>query len=97
MCVSYHDLLLKLLEGITDAPTRADVAATVTMLVELYMVGKIDDKKLLSALRELVMDVLMTKYPFKSAEELKDEVEKWVEALYRAVKIRAMRMRLGVE
>jgi ATP-dependent Lon protease len=95
--VSYQELVLKLLDGITDAPMRADVAATVTMLVELYMVGKIDDRKLLSALRELVTDVLMTKNPFRSAEEIKDEVDKWVEALYRAVKIKAVKMRLGAE
>ena len=97
--MSLQELVLKLLDGITDATIRADVAATISLILENYMVGSADDKKTKTKtyLRELVMDVLMTKYPFKSAEELKDEVEKWVEALYRAVKIRAMRMRMGLE
>ncbi len=95
--MSLQEIVLKLLDGITDASVRADVAATISLILENYMTGRADDKKTITYLRELVMDVLMTKYPFKSAEELKDEVEKWVEALYRAVKLRAMRMRMGME
>jgi hypothetical protein len=95
--MSLQDLLIKLLDGITDAPTRADVAATISLILENYMLGKIDDNKVKAYLRELVMDVLMTKNPFKSAEELKDEVNRWVESLYRAIRIKAVKMRLGAE
>ena len=91
--MSFHELVLKLLEGITDAATRADISATLTYLMELYRAGRLSDERLLQALRELCLDILMEKHPLKDVEELRVEAEEWVESFYKAIRIQTIRSR----
>jgi len=91
--LSFHELVLKLLEGIRDAGTRADITATLTYLMELYRIGRISDEKLLGELRELCLDVLMEKYPLKDIEELRAEAEECAESFYRAMRLQTIRSR----
>jgi hypothetical protein len=91
--MSYHELLLKLMEGITDASVRADIITAFSYIVEAYRSGRIDDDRLKRDLNELCLDVLAVKYPTKDIEELRKEAETWVERLYRVVKALTVRER----
>ena len=91
--MAYHELLLKLMEGITDAGVRADIVTAFSYIVEAYRSGRIDDDRLRRDLNELCLDVLAVKYPTKDIEELKSEAEEWSEKLYRAVKVLTVRER----
>ena len=91
--MSFHELVLKFLEGVRDAGTRADITATLTYLVELYRAGRLSDERLLQALKELCLDVLMEKFPLKDIEELRTMAEEWAEQLYRAIRLQTIRNR----
>jgi hypothetical protein len=91
--MAYHELLLKLMEGITDASIRTDIVTAFSYMVEAYRLGKIDDNRLRRDLNELCLDVLSIKYPTKDVEELRSEAEAWAERLYRAVKALTVRER----
>jgi hypothetical protein len=91
--MAYHELLLKLMEGITDASVRADIVTAFSYMVEAYRIGRIDDERLRRDLRELCLDVLSVKYPTKDVEELRSEAEEWAEKLYRVIKVMAVRER----
>lgn len=82
----YRQLLLKLMDGITDAGTRADIAAAFNAIIVGYASGKLDEDRLKQLLVEFCMDILMEKYPTKDIEELKNEAEDWAEKFYRAVR-----------
>jgi hypothetical protein len=91
--VAYHELLLKLMEGITDAGVRTDIITAFSYMVEAYRLGRIDDERLKRDLNELCLDVLAVKYPTKDIEELRGEAEAWAEKLYRVIKVMAVRER----
>jgi hypothetical protein len=91
--MTYHELLLKLMEGITDASIRADIVTAFSYMVEAYRLGRIDDDRLRRDLKELCLDVLAVKYPTKDVEELRREAEAWAEKLYRVIKAMAVRER----
>jgi hypothetical protein len=91
--MAYHELLLKLMEGITDASVRADIVTAFSYMVEAYRIGRIDDERLRRDLRELCLDVLSVKYPTKDVEELRGEAEEWAGKLYRVIKAMAVRER----
>jgi hypothetical protein len=91
--VAYHQLLLKLMDGITDIGVRADIVAAFSYIVEAYKLGKIDDGRLRHDLNELCLDILSVKHPTKDVEELRGEAEEWAEKLYRIVKMMAVRDR----
>jgi hypothetical protein len=91
--MAYHELLMKLMEGITDASVRADIVTAFSYIVEAYRLGRIDDNRLRRDLNELCLDVLAVKYPTKDIEELRREAETWTERLYRVVKALAVRER----
>jgi hypothetical protein len=91
--VAYHELLMKLMEGIADASVRADIMTAFSYMVEAYRLGRIDDERLRRDLNELCLDVLAVKYPTKDIEELKSEAETWTEKLYRVVKALTVRER----
>jgi divalent metal cation (Fe/Co/Zn/Cd) transporter len=91
--MAYHELLMKLMEGITDASVRADIVTAFSYIVEAYRSGRIDDARLKRDLNELCLDVLVVKYPTKDVEELKSEAEEWSEKLYRVIKVMAVRER----
>jgi len=91
--VAYHELLLKLMEGVTDASVRADIVTAFSYIVEAYRSGRIDDDRLRRDLNELCLDVLSVKYPTKDVEELRSEAEEWAEKLYRVIKVMAVRER----
>ena len=91
--MAYHELIMKLMEGITDAGVRADIVTAFSYMVEAYRLGRIDDDRLRRDLNELCLDVLAVKYPTKDVEELKSEAEEWAGKLYRAVKAMAVRER----
>jgi hypothetical protein len=91
--MTYHELLMKLMDGITDASVRADIITAFSYMVEAYRLGRIDDDRLKRDLKELCLDVLAVKYPTKDVEELRGEAEAWAEKLYRAVKALTVRER----
>jgi hypothetical protein len=91
--MAYHELLLKLMDGITDASVRADIITAFSYMVEAYRLGRIDDDRLKRDLKELCLDVLAVKYPTKDVEELRGEAEAWAEKLYRVVKALTVRER----
>jgi hypothetical protein len=91
--MAYHELLLKLMEGIADASVRADIVTAFSYMVEAYRLGRIDDNRLRRDLNELCLDVLSVKYPTKDVEELRREAEEWAEKLYRVVKALTVRER----
>jgi hypothetical protein len=91
--MAYHELLMKLMDGITDASVRADIITAFSYMVEAYRLGRIDDDRLKRDLNELCLDVLAVKYPTKDVEELRGEAEAWAEKLYRAVKALTVRER----
>ena len=91
--MAYHELLLKLMEGVTDASVRADIVTAFSYIVEAYRSGRIDDDRLRRDLNELCLDVLSVKYPTKDVEELRSEAEEWAEKLYRVIKVMAVRER----
>jgi hypothetical protein len=91
--MAYHELLMKLMEGITDAGVRTDIITAFSYMVEAYRLGRIDDDRLKRDLRELCLDVLAVKYPTRDIEELRGEAEAWAEKLYRAVKALTVRER----
>jgi len=93
--MSLHTLLLKFIEGITDASTRADIVSTFSVLTEAYRAGRIDDQTLKKALKELCLDVLTEKHPTTDIELLKSEAEGWAEKFYRAIRAKTMRERYG--
>jgi hypothetical protein len=91
--MAYHELIIKLMEGITDAGVRADIVTAFSYIVEAYRSGRIDDDRLRRDLRELCLDVLAVKYPTRSVEELRGEAEEWAEKLYRVIKVMVVRER----
>jgi hypothetical protein len=91
--MSYRELLLKLMDGINDARIRSDITSAFSVIMHAYRVGKIDDNKLLKALRELCIDVLMEKHPLKDIEELKQEADKLAEEFFRSIKVVTIRDR----
>jgi hypothetical protein len=91
--MAYHELLMKLMDGITDASVRADIITAFSYMIEAYRLGRIDDDRLRRDLNELCLDVLAVKYPTKDIEELRGEAEKWAERLYRVVKAMTVRER----
>jgi hypothetical protein len=91
--MAYHELLMKLMDGITDASVRADIITAFSYMVEAYRLGRIDDARLRRDLNELCLDVLAVKYPTKDVEELRGEAEAWAGKLYRAVKALTVRER----
>ena len=91
--MTYHELLMKLMDGITDASVRADIVTAFSYMVEAYRLGRIDDDRLKRDLRELCLDVLAVKYPAKDVEELRSEAEEWAGKLYRVIKAMAVRER----
>jgi hypothetical protein len=91
--MAYHELLMKLMEGITDAGVRADIVTAFSYMVEAYRLGRIDDNRLRRDLNELCLDVLAVKYPTKDVEELRREAEEWAGKLYRVIKAMAVRER----
>jgi predicted RNA binding protein with dsRBD fold (UPF0201 family) len=91
--MSYRELLLKLMDGINDARIRSDITSAFNVIMHAYRVGRIDDNKLLKALRELCLDVLMEKHPLKDIEELKQEADRLAEELYRSIRAVTIRDR----
>jgi len=53
--MAYHELLMKLMEGITDASVRADIITAFSYMVEAYRLGRIDDDRLRRDLNELCL------------------------------------------
>ncbi|PNV81420.1 MAG: hypothetical protein C0179_02850 [Fervidicoccus sp.] len=93
--VSLHTLILKLLDGVSDPATRADITATFSIITEAYVRGRLDENRLEKALTELIMDALSIKHPDKSIDELKNMSQEWVEKFRRAIRVTALRIRLG--
>jgi len=91
--LSLQQLILKLLEGITDAAVRADVASVISLFKSLYETGVMSDAKLAQGLRELCLDILIQKHPLKSLDELRDEASKCAEDLYKVIRIETIRTR----
>jgi hypothetical protein len=91
--MAYHELLLKLMDGVTDVSVRADIVAAFSYIVEAYRIGKIDDNRLRHDLSELCLDILAVKHPTKDIEELRSEAEEWAEKLHRVVKTITVRER----
>jgi len=95
--VSYQELLVKFLDGLRHPPTRADAIATFSLLQEAYRAGRLDDGRLMQALKELCLDVLMEMRPGKDVDELEPEAEDWASKFHRAIRTRARRERLTAE
>jgi len=89
----YHELLLKFLEGIQGGDVRSDIIATFGLILEAYRIGRIGDEELKKDLKELCLDILVSKYPLKSVEELREEAEEWAEKFYRVFRFEVIRDR----
>ncbi len=96
MSKTYQELVLEFLDGITDARTRADIIATLSLFQETYRAGKIDENKLMKMLKQFCLDVLMEKYPTKDPEELDELAEEWANRFYRAFRIKTVRDRYSL-
>lgn len=90
-----RELLLKLLDGITDPGFRAETTAILSMIIGRYASGEIDGATLKRALNELCFDALFTKNPTMDADKIKEEASKWAEKLYYAVMSRTLRERIS--
>jgi hypothetical protein len=91
--MDFNTLLVKFLEGITNTKDRADLIATFGLIKSLYESGRIDDSRVIQALNELCLDVLMSKYITKDIDELKPEAEEWAKRFYRSLRIATVRDR----
>jgi len=88
-----REILIKLLDGILDPGIRADITATLSMLIGRYSAGILGDDKLRKALNELCFDILSSKDPLKDADLVREEAKAWAEKLYHAIRFATMRSR----
>ena len=84
--MSYQKILLELMDGITDTPTRASIARALSAIMAGYSAGRLDDSKLKAVLVEFCMDVLLVKYPYEDVEKLKPIAQDYATKLYRAIR-----------
>lgn len=94
--MSYHDVLVELMDGITGADVRTAITEAFQYILNAYLSGKISDEQLKKDLAEFSLDVLAAKKPFEDIDKLREEAEEWAEKLYRGVKIYALRYRLAM-
>jgi hypothetical protein len=92
--MSYREVLLKLMNGITGADVRSAIAEAFSYILNAYLDGRIDDSQLKRDLVEFCLDVLVTKKPFEDIDKLRDEAEKWAEDLFKAIRAYTLRARL---
>ena len=90
-----RELLLKLLDGVTDAGFRTETTAILSMIIGRYASGDIDGGILKRALNELCFDILFTKNPTMDADKIREEASSWAEKLYYAVMSRTLRERIS--
>jgi len=83
-----------LIAGIDDPKVRVDVAATIKMLADLYMHGKISEDDLRNDLTDVVMSVLSVTMSDLLHEDIRDRAEIIVDDLVQAIKIEGLRIRL---
>lgn len=86
-------LIIKLIDGITDARTRLDIATIVYGMRDAYANGDVTDDELKNDLVLFCTDIYQTKFPDKDVEELKDYIEDCAKKLYRAIKLETLRAR----
>jgi len=91
--VSLQASILELIGGITDASIRTSIVTAISAMADAYRRGRITEEELRRDLANLCFDVLDFKNPFKDAEELRKEAERWAERLLRLIKLESMRMR----
>jgi hypothetical protein len=84
--MSYQKILLEMMDGITDASTRAEIARAFSAIMAGYSAGKLDDSKLKAVLVEFCMDILLVKYPYEDVEKLKPIAQDYASKLYRAIR-----------
>jgi hypothetical protein len=92
--MSYREVLLKLMNGITGADVRSAITEAFSYILNAYLDGRIDDSQLKRDLVEFCLDVLVTKKPFEDIDKLRDEAEKWAEDLFKAIRAYTLRARL---
>jgi hypothetical protein len=94
--LSYQDVLIKLMDGITGADIRSAIVEAFNYILNAYLDGRIDDERLKRDLVEFCLDVLVTKKPFEDISKLREEAEDWAEKLYRAIRAYTLRQRLFI-
>jgi hypothetical protein len=82
-----------LIAGIDDPRARVDVAATIKLLADLYVHGRIGEDDLRRDLTDVVRTVVSYTMPDLLEEDIRDRVELIVDDLVRAIKIEGLRMR----
>jgi len=88
-----QELVLKLIEGITDVSIRTSIITALSAMVEAYRLGRVSEDELKRDLVLFCVDVLSVKHPLKSVDELRAEAEQWAEQLFKAIKAKVMRDR----
>jgi hypothetical protein len=94
--MSYREVLLKLMDGVTGADDRSAIAEAFNYILNAYLDGRIDDEQLKRDLVEFCLDVLVVKKPFEDIDKLRSEAEDWAEKLYKAVRAYTLRQRLFI-
>jgi hypothetical protein len=92
--MSYREVLLKLMNGITGADVRSAITEAFNYILNAYLDGRIDDSQLKRDLVEFCLDVLVTKKPFEDIDKLRSEAEDWAEDLFKAIRAHTLRHRL---
>jgi hypothetical protein len=88
--LSYHDILVKLIDGIQGIDVRSSIIEAFNYILHAYMIGRISDSQLKKDLTSFCLDVLTVKNPGVDPETLKDEAEQWATQLYNGVKVYAL-------
>jgi len=91
--VSLQASILELIEGITDASIRVSIITTIFAMADAHRRGRMTEEELKRDLTNFCFEILDFKNPFKDAEELRREAERWAERLLRLIKLEATRIR----
>ncbi|MEM2832710.1 MAG: hypothetical protein QXT16_08705 [Candidatus Caldarchaeum sp.] len=86
--------ILNLLSGITDPAMRMDVNTTIHFLGEMFCIGKVDEDKLRSELRQICEDVIAYSYPDLTDEDIKAKAEEFTDRLVREIRVENVARRM---
>jgi len=92
--VSLASLVLTLLGDIDDPAVRNDISSTLYFLRDLYIDGRIDEKRLFAEVKDIVKTVLSVTNPELLPDELEKKSTDFANQIVSAVKMETLRARL---